>query len=122
MDRRSALKKFGGMATVAALAGCVGVQESDSTQTPADGGDTESGDDETATDTPAGPAGEATLWYARSDAEAKTLKSNIEKFNEQSRHTAKGSDLADLQKKLTSAVPAGQGPQAFGWAHDLAGD
>jgi arabinogalactan oligomer/maltooligosaccharide transport system substrate-binding protein len=123
MDRRSALKRFGGMATVAALAGCVGVQESDSTQTPGDGGDTESsGDEETATDTPAGPAGEATLWYARSDAEAKTLKENIAAFNEQSRHSAKGSDLADLQKKLTSAIPAGQGPQAFGWAHDLAGD
>jgi len=122
MDRRTALKTFGGMATVAALAGCVGVQESDSTQTPGDGGDSTDTGDETATDTPAGPAGEATLWYARSDAEAKTLKSNIEAFNEQSRHTAKGSDLADLQKKLTSAIPAGQGPQAFGWAHDLAGD
>lgn len=122
MDRRSALKTFGGMTAVAALAGCVGVQESDSTQTPGDSGETDASGDETATDTPAGPAGEATLWYARSDAEAKTLKSNIETFNEQSRHNATGSDLADLQKKLTSAVPAGQGPQAFGWAHDLAGD
>jgi arabinogalactan oligomer/maltooligosaccharide transport system substrate-binding protein len=124
MDRRTALKRFGGLATVGALAGCVGVQESGTETSGGSDGDGggDSGGESTETETPEGPAGNATLWYARSDAEAKTLKGNIEAFNEQSRHSVEGSDLADLQKKLTSAVPAGQGPESFDWAHDLAGD
>ncbi|MXR40674.1 extracellular solute-binding protein [Halobaculum sp. WSA2] len=123
-DRRRLLK-MGGMAAVAALAGCVGVEEQGTpTAGGSDGGDGGDGGDSTATQTtePAVDPGTATTWYARSSAEGETLKGLIEEFNSQSRHTVEGSDLSDLEQKTQSAIPAGQGPQVFEWAHDWVGD
>lgn len=124
-DRRKLLK-MGGMAAAAALAGCVGVEEQG---TPTSGGSSGSGgsgggDESSATQTtePAVDPGTATTWYARSSAEGETLKGVIEEFNGQSRHTVEGSDLSDLEQKTQSAIPAGQGPQIFEWAHDWVGD
>jgi len=116
---------MGGMATVAALAGCVGVEEQGTPTAGGSGGSEGSdGGESTATQTtePAVDPGTATTWYARSSAEGETLKGLIEEFNSQSRHTVDGSDLSDLEQKTQSAIPAGQGPQIFEWAHDWVGD
>ncbi|WP_435064278.1 extracellular solute-binding protein [Halobaculum sp. EA56] len=124
-DRRNLLK-MGGLAAAAALSGCVGVEEQ-GTPTPSgdsggSGGSGDSGGDTEATTEPSVDPGTAAAWYARSSAEGETLKSVIEDFNSQSRHTVEGSDLSDLAKKTQSAIPAGQGPQIFEWAHDWVGD
>ncbi|WP_277556021.1 extracellular solute-binding protein [Halobaculum limi] len=123
-DRRKLLK-MGGLAAAAALSGCVGVQEqSTPTESSSSGGSSGSDDSSTeqATTQPQVDPGTAAAWYARSPAEAETLKSVVETFNGDSRHTVKGSDLSDLEKKTQSAIPAGQGPQIFEWAHDWVGD
>ena len=121
MDRRTVLKNLGVAGTVGALAGCVGVQEQ-STEQPADdgSGSSESSGDSTAEEDST-PAGTAKAWYALSDTELPIREANIEAFNEASKHTIEGADIADMRKKTTSAIPAGQGPKTFEWAHDLAG-
>jgi len=107
------LKRIGGAGTIAALGGCVGVQEqsSDQTSTNADG-DTESPE----------PAGTATAWYGLSDTELNLREEIIAAFNEESRHTIEGGNISEMQDKTTSAIPAGQGPETFQWAHDWVGD
>ena len=123
MDRRTVLKQIGGATAIGALAGCVGVQEQD-TETAASGGDGDDGSGgstEQDTET-AGPAGEATAWYSLPEPELPGRESAIESFTSESRHTIEGSDISDLQQKTTSAIPAGQGPEVFDWAHDWVGD
>lgn len=127
MDRRTVLKNLGIAGTIGALAGCVGVQEQGSTDTPASSGDGSSGDGGSdsgseGTEQSSGPAGTAKAWYALSDTELPTREENIEAFNGESKHTIEGADISDMRKKTTSAIPAGQGPKTFEWAHDLAGD
>ncbi|ELZ91972.1 maltose ABC transporter maltose-binding protein [Haloferax mucosum ATCC BAA-1512] len=124
MNRRTLLKNLGAAGTVAALAGCVGVQESssDGSESDSDGSGetaTDSGTDETDASE---PAGSASVWYQLAEPEIPGRKSAIEQFNEASKHTVSGSDISDMRKKTTSAIPAGQGPQSFEWAHDWVGD
>lgn len=124
MDRRTLLKTVGGAATIGAFAGCVGVSESDDESDQGndttDGSGTEEQGDSSGETTRQGAS--ANVWTERSDAESKTLKKNVEKFEGQSPHSITASNLADLEKKSTSAIPAGNGPQLFGWAHDWVGD
>lgn len=121
MDRRTVLKQIGGVSAIGALAGCIGVQEQGSTDTPAsdDGNGDESTDQNTETSK---PAGSATAWYSLPEPQLPSRESAIEAFNSESRHTLEGSDISDLEQKTTSAIPAGQGPQVFDWAHDWVGD
>ncbi len=56
------------------------------------------------------------------ETELPLRESVIQTFNEQSKHTIEGSDISDLKKKTTSAIPTGQGPHTFEWAHDWVGD
>ena len=122
MDRRSALKTIGVTGLVGGLAGCASVQEGGS-ETEQGGNEEEtegeSGDSET---TESGPAGTATAWYSLQDTELRAREDAIEAFNSESRHSVEGSDISDLKKKTTSAIPAGEGPQVFDWAHDWVGD
>lgn len=113
IDRRSMLKQVGGAGAIAALVGCIGVQEQ-GTEQPSNSsdGDTESSE----------PAGTATAWYGLSNTELDLRERAIEAFNEQSRHTVEGGNISEMQDKTTSAIPAGQGPQMFQWAHDWVGD
>ncbi|MFC6826583.1 extracellular solute-binding protein [Halopelagius fulvigenes] len=115
MERRTLLKRLGTAGVAAMLAGCVGVQ-SQGDQTAQSGGEssTAGGSGES--------AGTAKAWYALPDTELPARKSAIKQFNQNSAHTVEGADISDMQKKTTSAIPAGQGPQTFEWAHDLAGD
>jgi arabinogalactan oligomer/maltooligosaccharide transport system substrate-binding protein len=126
MDRREALKRLGVAGTVAGLAGCVGVQEQDD---PTEGGggsgggsDGSDGSDDSDSTTTSGPAGEAKVWYTLAQAERPAREDAIEEFNDESRHTISGSNISDMVKKTTSAIPAGQGPETFDWAHDKVGD
>ncbi|SDQ77289.1 carbohydrate ABC transporter substrate-binding protein, CUT1 family [Halopelagius longus] len=116
MERRTLLKRLGTAGVAAALAGCVGVQ-SQGDQTAQSGGESsaEGGTDDAS-------AGTAKAWYRLSDTELPAREAALKQFNEQSEHTIKGADISDMRKKTTSAIPAGQGPETFEWAHDLAGD
>ncbi|MFC7198949.1 extracellular solute-binding protein [Halospeciosus flavus] len=117
MDRRSMLRKFGSAGVLAAIAGCASVQKQ-ATTTAAGGGGGSDGADTTSTI----EGGKATAWVARPSAEEKSIKQNIDQFNGQSPHTLEMSDISDLGKKTSSAIPAGQGPHTFEWAHDWIGD
>ncbi len=124
MNRRKALKSIGVTGLAGVLAGCTSVQEQDDTTTSDDGGaDTTAGDDSGQTETTAtGPAGTAKAWYSLQDTELEARKAALKQFNDNSKHTMEGSDVSDLKKKTTSAIPAGQGPELFDWAHDWVGD
>ncbi|WP_284006982.1 extracellular solute-binding protein [Haloarcula pelagica] len=129
MDRRTILKQLGGVSVAATLAGC-SVQQQDggsgdggsgSSSDGSDGSSDGSSDGGSSTDSQ-GPAGTATAWWSLSDSEKAIREGAVSTFNEQSQHTIEGSDISDLQKKTSSAIPAGQGPHIFDWAHDWAGN
>ncbi|MFC6724353.1 extracellular solute-binding protein [Halobium palmae] len=130
MERRSVLKKLGVAGAVGGLAGCMSVQQQDGGSTTAggDGGDggsenESSGEGNASTaSTSSGPAGTAQIWYSLPDPEIPARKEAMSRFNESSQHAVEGSDISDMRKKTTSAIPAGQGPQTFEWAHDWTGD
>jgi len=116
-DRRTLLKRIGATGTIAAVGGCVGVEEQETAS--GGGGEQNSGGDGDATPE---PGGSATAWYGLSDTELDLREDIIAAFNEESRHTIEGGNIAEMQDRTTSAIPAGQGPQTFQWAHDWVGD
>lgn len=124
LDRRKLLKRVGGAGSLAVLAGCLGVEDGSEQTTASDnGGDTDGdGSDGSESTESEGPAGTATVWYSLSDTELALREEILETFNDESRHTIEDGDVSDMQKKTTSAIPAGQGPELFQWAHDWVGD
>ena len=123
-NRRDILKSVGGAAFLGTLAGCVGVSENTETPTEGSGGgaaESTEGED-TETGTPLPPTGTAKAWYSLTSDEESRRADVLSTFNDDTRHTVEGTDLSDLKQKMNSAVPAGEGPQLFDWAHDLAGD
>jgi arabinogalactan oligomer/maltooligosaccharide transport system substrate-binding protein len=114
MNRRKALKSIGVSGVIGALAGCASVQEGDGT--------TASDDSDQSETTASGPAGSAKAWYQLQDTELENREQALEQFDEDSKHTIAGSDVSDLKKKTTSAIPAGEGPHLFDWGHDWVGD
>ena len=142
-DRRTLLKRIGGTSALVAVAGCISAQQqesgdgtrngggqSDGDNGSSNGGNASSGNTTNAStggtgggDTQSsGPAGTAKAWYSLPKPEIPARKSAMQAFNERSEHTIEGADISDLEKKTTSAIPAGQGPQTFEWAHDWVGD
>lgn len=119
VNRRTVIRSVGASSTIAALAGCLDVSED--TSTPDDGG---GGGAETDTDanTPTSEPGTATFWHARSGEDKSYLESDLETFNGESPHSVKIAKISDLEAKTTSAIPAGDGPHLFEWAHDWVGD
>lgn len=115
LDRRDLLTGFGGVGASLVLAGCLDVQQQGSTNEG-------QGDNDGSIDDGSGPSGTATAWYSLSETELPAREGVIETFNDQSKHALKEADISDLQKKTTSAIPTGQGPQIFEWAHDWVGD
>ncbi|UPV74983.1 extracellular solute-binding protein [Halorussus limi] len=123
MNRRKALKSIGVTGIIGGLAGCASVQQQNETTTSGDdGADDTTAADDSETTTASGPAGTAKAWYRLQDTELQARKAALKQFNENSKHTIEGSDVSDLKKKTTSAIPAGQGPHLFDWAHDWVGD
>lgn len=121
MERRDVLKGIGAMSAIGGLAGCLGIQEQGDGDQNGSSGDGSSGDTN-ASGGSSGPTGSATVWYSLPDTETQARKQAIESFNSNSEHTIEGGDISDLRKKTTSAIPAGQGPASFDWAHDWVGD
>lgn len=125
MDRRTILKNLGVAGGIGALAGCVGVEEQDGPESSGEDGSDSSGDGGTDTEEgsdDSGPSGTATVWYSLSESEKDEREAAIQQFEEQTDHSIDNSDISDMEQKTTSAIPAGQGPHTFEWAHDWVGD
>ncbi|MBX0322953.1 extracellular solute-binding protein [Halomicroarcula sp. F13] len=121
MDRRTLIKHIGGVGAAAALAGCSVQEDSGDGSSGSDGESGGSSDGSSGTESQ-GPAGTATAWYSLSESELASREEIISAFNDENRHTVEGADISDLKKKTSSAIPAGEGPQIFDWAHDWAGN
>ena len=122
MERRTVLERIGGVAAAAALAGC-SVQEQGSTGGTASGGGSGDGSSQGADGTASGSSGgTATAWYQLQDSELPARQDAIASFGEQTEYAIEGSDISKMENKTTSAIPAGQGPEIFEWAHDWVGD
>lgn len=123
-NRRTFVRNMGIAATVGGLTGCAGVSKTDTTTTQQNSGEDGGGSDgnESETTTTTVTPGKALAWHARNNAEAAALALVLETFNGESPHKIDASDLSDLEKKTTSAIPAGNGPHIFEWAHDWVGD
>ncbi|WP_101294486.1 extracellular solute-binding protein [Halegenticoccus soli] len=111
-NRRTVLKKVGVAGALGALSGCVSVQEQGSDGSSGDGSGSGS----------SGPSGTATVWYSLSESEKDEREAAIRRFEDETGHSVDHSDISDMAKKTTSAIPAGQGPHTFEWAHDWVGD
>lgn len=128
IDRRTTLKQIAGAGTVVSLAGCLGVQQQDSGDSSGNGSGqsggsgSQSGNQSGSGGGASGSSGSATAWYSLPKPEMPARKNAIKAFNKQSDHKIKGADISDMEKKTTSAIPAGQGPETFEWAHDWVGD
>jgi arabinogalactan oligomer/maltooligosaccharide transport system substrate-binding protein len=121
VKRRTVLKTAGASTGLAALAGCLSVDENTDTEQSGGGQTDNSGSsDDTATATP--EPGEALLWHSRTEADISALETDIETFQNQTVHSVKPAKIADFVSKSNSAIPAGDGPQLFEWAHDLGVD
>ena len=93
-NRRTLLKAMGGSAAIAALAGC--------------------SDD----DGVSGP----TMWTDLQDAEDEDMTAAVAAYEEESGFEISREDPGgDLDQQIETAIPAGDGPHAWIWAHDWVG-
>lgn len=122
VNRRTFIKSAGVTTTIAAIAGCLSVDETTTTtESSGDDSDTEDNESSETTTTTVEP-GEATYWHARTEADKDALEADIDTFHGDSAHSIKPVKIADFVPKSNSAIPAGDGPHLFEWAHDLGGD
>lgn len=120
MDRRTLIGALTS-AGVAGMAGCASVEEDDgSGESGGSGGSGGSSDGDDAS-TPS-VAGEAEMWYDLQEGELEIMEAAIEEYNASSDYEMDGVDVAEMQDRLTSSIPTGEGPDTFIWAHDWAGD
>ncbi|EMA62575.1 extracellular solute-binding protein [Halorubrum lipolyticum] len=130
--RRTLLKTMGGSTVLAALAGCIstggdggdgsdGSDESDGS----DGSDGSGGSDESDdSDDSAGvdDPGTATLWTDLSDGEDEAMSTYVDQFESETGHTInKEEPGGELDQQLETAIPSGEGPDSWVWAHDWVG-
>lgn len=92
--RRPLLKGIGGAIAGSALAGCMGYFS---------GGDT------------------SPLWHDFTDSEESTFEDHLERFTEETDHELEASGVSNMEEQLNTALPAGDGPLSFTWAHDWIG-
>ncbi len=127
--RRKLLTTLGGTGAVA-LAGCASVEEDgnggngnggNGNGGNGNGGNGGNGDDGNGNggDT---VSGEAELWYDLQEGELEIMESSLEEYRSSTDFEIEGVDIAEMQDRLTSAIPTGEGPDMFIWAHDWAGD
>ncbi|SDJ52568.1 carbohydrate ABC transporter substrate-binding protein, CUT1 family [Natronorubrum texcoconense] len=95
MNRRSILKGIGGTAAATTLAGCIGGLFT--------------GDDP------------EVLWHEFQDAEAEDFNDFLAEFNEETGHDLGSNSVNEMEEQLETALPAGEGPVGFTWAHDWIG-
>ena len=146
IDRRKLLRQIAGLGGAAAIAGCLGVQESGGGSTPTDTETTTQEMTATATATATETTTEAgtetttvtdeyslvepdmesgvtgTVWHARNKASTQKFEETISGFKGEYAPEVESSKIADLRKKTTTTVPAGRGPHVFEWVHDWGGE
>ncbi len=113
--RRTLLKTIGGSTALAGLAGCISTDSGDGSD-GSDGSDSDggSGEDEN--------LGTATLWTDLSDGEDDAMSSHIDDFESETGHTInKEEPGGELDQQLETAIPSGEGPDSWVWAHDWIG-
>lgn len=121
--RRTLLKTMGGTTALGALAGCISTDGGD------DGGDGSegdgSGDDGSGSDDGSSGVdnpGTATLWTDLADAEDEAMSSYVDDFESETGHTInKEEPGGELDQQLDTAIPSGEGPDSWIWAHDWVG-
>ena len=119
MRRRTFIGGVG--AGVAALSGCVG----DGGNGDGGNGDTENGNGDGANgdgeNGSSSVTGEARVWTQFSEAEEEVMDDFIGQFEDQTGHTIEREGVSDLSNQLETAMPAGDGPDTWAWAHDWVG-
>ncbi|WP_226006815.1 extracellular solute-binding protein [Natrinema salinisoli] len=95
LHRRNVLAGIGGVASLT-TAGCLGGALGGSSQ-------------------------ETTLWNQFTGSEQDSLETHLETFNEGRDDPMVSENLSDVKKQLKTAIPAGNGPHTFPWAHDRIG-
>ena len=131
-DRRKLLKYMAGTSAAGLLAGCGGGGNGNGN------GGNGNGDDETVTTftqteteecggypnlEPESSEGSVLYWHSRSEGEVNILENSRDAFNDQYDPSLSLSRIpsSNFQAKLQSAIPSGEGPHLFEWAHDVAG-
>lgn len=120
-NRRKLLGALAGTGVVGA-AGCVGLEDDESDDGGNDDAGESSSDDGGESSSGNTVTGEADLWFGSTEGELAIIEDAVERFGEETDYEINGSDIAELQDRLTSAIPAGEGPETFFWAHDWVGD
>ena len=124
MDRRTTMKYLAGASAVGVLAGCISTEEPESDD-DGNGGD-DAGDyeehDDWETVEPDDVSGDASLWHSLSGGEQDDFESHLESFNDQFDADVAPDHISDLEEQTMAAIPAGDGPELFVWAHDWIGD
>lgn len=112
-NRRTLLKTVGGTGALAAFAGCVGVDDGENGD-DGDGGDGGGSDD--------GSGGVASMWVDLQDGEMEDFTADLATFDAESDFTVDVEEPGgDLDQQLDTALPAGDGPDGWIWAHDWVG-
>nr|WP_049903753.1 extracellular solute-binding protein [Natrialba aegyptia] len=91
MQRRRVIAGIGGAATLS-VAGCLGTDDQGTT-----------------------------LWNEFENGEEETLEEHLDAFNEGREDELGAENIADMEEQLNTAIPAGDGPETFAWAHDWLG-
>ena len=114
LDRRSFITGIGATGAALTSAGCVTSEDelSENDDGSSDSGSGDGGGDD---------AGSAHLWHGFPDAEADDLVDYIEEFESETGHRIDHEELSELEEQLNTALPVGEGPHTFSWAHDWVG-
>lgn len=120
-NRRKLLGALAGTGVVS-VAGCASVEDDDSTDDGSSDGSSSDGSSDDGSMDDGESGGEAELWFDFQEGELIIMEDAIESYHEQSNNRIEGVDVTEMQDRLTSAIPTGEGPESFIWAHDWAGD
>lgn len=129
-NRRTLVAYLASASAAGALGGCISAEESDggdgddggNDDSSEDGGDETNDDSEWETLEPEdGVTGTADIWHDREDAEQAFLEEIVDEFNGEYEPTIRLNQVADIDDRTRTAIPAGEGPEGFEWAHDWAG-
>ncbi|AUX09027.1 ABC-type sugar transport system, substrate-binding protein [Halalkaliarchaeum desulfuricum] len=116
--RRTLLKAIGGSTALATLAGCVTTEE----EPDGAGQDDETDPDGEADSDDEAATGQAMMWVDMLEAEEDDLEDYIAEFEAETGHVIdKEAPGGELDEQLETAIPAGDGPDSWVWAHDWVG-
>lgn len=62
-----------------------------------------------------------TLWNDFESAEEDDLEDHLERFNDDRDEEMHAENISEMGEQLDTALPAGDGPETFAWAHDWLG-